>query len=63
MLLGLAIAAPTDAQTPDRRTFFTFSQPVQLPGDVTLPAGKYVFKLANSFSDRYIVHVMDEKES
>jgi hypothetical protein len=34
-----------------------------LPGDVTLPAGKYVFKLANSFSDRYIVHVMDEKES
>src|SRR5882672_3118535 len=29
----------------DQRTFLTFSGPVQMPG-VTLPAGKYVFKLA-----------------
>ena len=28
-----------NAQTIDNRTFFTFSQPVTLPG-VTLPAGK-----------------------
>jgi hypothetical protein len=29
----------------DQRTYLTFSGPVQMPG-VTLPAGKYVFKLA-----------------
>jgi len=45
--LALFVAGAASAQNlvSDQRTFFTFSAPVQLPG-VTLPAGKYVFKLA-----------------
>lgn len=44
-------------------TFFTFSQSVELPNK-TLPAGKYLFQLADSPSNRHIVKVMsaDRKE-
>jgi len=42
----------------DQRTFFTFSAPVQLPG-VTLPAGKYTFRLADSPSNRHIVQIFN----
>lgn len=38
-------------------TFFTFSQPVELP-NATLPAGSYLFQLADSPSNRHIVRVM-----
>jgi hypothetical protein len=43
----LAAATSVSAQDSniDQRTFLTFSGPVQMPG-ITLPAGKYVFKLA-----------------
>jgi membrane anchored protein len=43
----LAVATSVSAQDSniDQRTYLTFSGPVQMPG-VTLPAGKYVFKLA-----------------
>jgi LPXTG-motif cell wall-anchored protein len=36
---------------------FTFSQPVAMPG-VTLPAGEYLFRLANPESGRDVVHVL-----
>jgi hypothetical protein len=39
-------AAPASAQLLDKRTLFTFSGPVALPG-VTLPAGQYLFRLAD----------------
>jgi len=42
----------------DRATYFTFSQPVTLPG-VTLPAGKYLFRLADSAVNRTIVQVFN----
>ena len=44
-------------------TFFTFSQSVELPNK-TLPAGTYLFQLADSPSNRHIVKVMsqDRKE-
>ncbi|HXH25743.1 MAG TPA: hypothetical protein VNI78_10865 [Vicinamibacterales bacterium] len=42
------------------RTFLTFSAPVELPG-VTLPAGTYVFKLADTPS-RNVVQVWDADE-
>jgi hypothetical protein len=35
--------------TMDKRTYLTFSGPVQVPG-ATLPAGKYVFRIANPAS-------------
>lgn len=40
------------------KTFFTFSAPVALPG-VDLPAGTYMFKLAEPGSDRNLVSVFD----
>ena len=43
--LTAATSASAQDSNVDQRTFLTFSGPVQMPG-VTLPAGKYVFKLA-----------------
>lgn len=45
------------AQTIDNRTFFTFSQPVTLPG-VTLPAGKYLFRNPDTQGGRRVVQVL-----
>ena len=50
VLLG-ALTAATAAATPlDKCTTFTFSAPFSIPG-VTLPAGSYVFRLADDLSD------------
>jgi hypothetical protein len=46
----------------DQRTAFTFSGPVEIPGQVLLP-GTYVFKLADSASDRNIVQVFNKDET
>jgi hypothetical protein len=46
----------------DQRTVFTFSGPVEVPGQVLLP-GTYVFKLADSASDRNIVQVFNKDET
>lgn len=46
----------------DQRTIFTFSSPVEIPGQV-LPAGTYVFKLADSSSDRNIVQVFNKDQN
>jgi len=59
-LLG-GFARTTTAQTDTRdRTFLTFSGAVEMPG-VTLPAGTYVFKLADTAS-RNVVEVWDRDE-
>ncbi len=42
----------------DESTKMTFSQPVQIPGHM-LSAGTYLFKLANSQTDRNIVQVFN----
>src|SRR5688500_11578380 len=39
-----------------KAVYFTFSQPVTLP-QVTLPAGKYLFRLADSLANRTIVQI------
>ena len=57
--LGVAVvlvASVVQAQPSDKRTFFTFSRPITLPG-VTLPAGKYVFRLADDQSSRKVIQV------
>jgi len=43
--LAAAISVSAQDSNVDQRTYLTFSGPVQMPG-ITLPAGKYVFKLA-----------------
>src|SRR5580700_3866999 len=59
-LLG-AMAPRALADQWDQRTIFTFSGPVEIPGQV-LGAGTYVFKLADSTSDRNIVQVFSKNE-
>lgn len=46
----------------DKKTIVTFSDSVEIPGQV-LPAGTYVFKLANSTSDRHIVQIWNGDET
>jgi hypothetical protein len=45
----------------NKRTFLTFSNAVELPG-VTLQAGTYLFRLADSQSNRHIVQVLSQDE-
>src|SRR5277367_2379301 len=59
VLFGMVVRANADPW--DQRTVFTFSAPVEVPGQV-LPAGTYVFKLADSTSDRNIVQVFNKNE-
>jgi hypothetical protein len=54
-------APPASADQSDKKTVFTFSAPVEIPGKV-LPAGTYVFKLLDSTSNRDIVQVWDKDE-
>jgi len=52
------MAAPVSAQPFDKRTIFTFSGPVTLPG-ITLPAGQYLFRLADPNSSARVVQVLN----
>jgi hypothetical protein len=52
LLFGLAANADESSQA----TTITFSQPIQIPGQV-LPAGTYLFKLANSDTNQKLVQV------
>jgi len=56
-VMTLGIGSPARAQTEDYRTYFTFSGPVQLPG-VTLPAGRYLFRLADPTTGRKVISVL-----
>lgn len=55
LVAGLAPRVAS-AQPADKITYFTFSAPVDMPG-VALPAGKYVFRLANPDTSRNVVQV------
>jgi hypothetical protein len=65
LVLGLAILGAmiprATADEWDQKTVFTFSGPVEVPGQV-LPAGTCVFKLADFPSDRNIVKVFSQDE-
>ena len=62
LLLGAFLVPNVRADEWDKKTIVTFSGPVQVPGTV-LPAGKYVFKLLDSQSDRNIVQIFNEDET
>jgi hypothetical protein len=75
LLVGVTLMCTTFstaalAQSRDRKTTVTFSQPFELPGvgpqgsgPQVLPAGTYVFTLVDSLSDRHIVRVFSSDES
>src|SRR3954470_12127200 len=57
-----AVLAPgARADEWNKKTILTFSGPVQIPG-ATLPAGSYVFKLADLEGNRHVVQVFDKAE-
>ena len=57
------VAASGTAATPlNRATYFTFTTPVRLTG-VLLPAGAYVFEIANPTTASNVVRVLDRKRS
>ena len=61
-VLAAALLPKAKADAWNEKTIFSFSGPVEIPGQV-LPAGTYVFKLADSASDRNIVEVYNKREN
>jgi LPXTG-motif cell wall-anchored protein len=57
-LLGATLAPGARADEWNKKTVMTFSQPVEIPGQI-LPAGTYTFVLLDSPSDRHIVQIFD----
>jgi len=62
VLAAIACVPSIRADAWDQKTVFTFGAPVAVPGQV-LPAGTYVFKLANSSANRHIVQVFNKEEN
>ena len=62
MLFGATLAPGARADQWDRKTIVTFSDSVEIPGQV-LPAGTYVFRLADSPADRHIVQIWNADET
>jgi hypothetical protein len=60
VLVHVTMASGANAFTHDKRTYFTFSQSVALPG-VTLPAGTYMFRLADPDTTRRVIQVSDKQ--
>lgn len=56
----MAVAPKASADEWDKKTIVTVSGQMEIPG-VTLDPGTYVFKLADSSSDRHIVVVQNER--
>jgi LPXTG-motif cell wall-anchored protein len=60
---ALAFPCNVNADASDKKTIVTFSQPVEIPGVQVLPAGKYVFKLLDSSSNRNIVQIFNKDQT
>jgi len=60
-MLTVLTAPGARADEWNKKTILTFSGPVQIPG-ATLPAGSYVFKLADLAGNRHVVQVFDKDE-
>jgi hypothetical protein len=57
----MSVLMPLTAQVWNKKTTITFKEAVELPG-FTLQPGTYVFRLADSISDRHIVQVFNVRE-
>jgi hypothetical protein len=60
VLVGMSARLAAQNTVPSERTFMTFSNTVEMPG-VTLPAGTYVFRLAD-IPTRNVVQVLSKDE-
>jgi LPXTG-motif cell wall-anchored protein len=62
--LGIAVTVPTArADQYDKKIIATFSEPIEVPGGITLQPGTYVFKLQDSQNDRHIVLIQNQREN
>ena len=57
-LFGAIFASGAPADDWNKKTVMTFSQPVEIPGQI-LPAGTYTVKLVDLASERHIVQFLD----
>jgi hypothetical protein len=62
-LAALAFSPGVKADGWNKKTVVTFSQPVEIPGGIVLPAGTYVIKLLDSLSDRHIVQIFNQDQT
>jgi len=64
-ILCLLVMPKAKADEMDRKTVFTFSGPIEVPGNGAqiLPAGTYVFKIMNADMNRHIVQISSQDES
>jgi hypothetical protein len=62
-LAFLAFSPSVKADGWNKKTIVTFSQPVEIPGGIVLPAGTYVIKLLDSLSNRHIVQIFNEDQT
>ncbi len=65
LLIGLGVLALLPGARADQwnqKTVVTFHAPIEIPGQI-LPAGTYVFKLADSHSSRHIVQIFNKDEN
>jgi hypothetical protein len=62
VLLCATLGPGVKADSWNKKTIVTFSDSVEIPGQV-LPAGTYMFKLADSPSNRHIVQIWTGDES
>jgi hypothetical protein len=63
VLLGAVLVGQARADQWNKKTILVFSHPIEVPGNMVLPAGKYVFKLHDSMSYRHIVQIWNEDET
>lgn len=62
LVLASGFTAKADTQF-NKRSKLTFSQPVELPGNVVLPNGTYTFTVMETFGYRHIVQVFNEEQT
>ena len=62
MLVCAAFAPKASADEWNKKTLFTFHDPVEVSGVIFQP-GEYVFQLLDSQSDRHIVQIFDKDET
>ena len=60
-LLSVALVPALNADQWSKSTKFTFTDSVQIPGQV-LPPGTYWFRLLDSRSERHVVQIFDDKD-
>ena len=61
-LLFATLAPGARADQWDKKTVVTFNEDVEVPGQV-LPAGTYIFRLANNLTDRHIVQIWNADDN